>query len=153
MPARYTNNIIRQYHDAPGARHQGFKKTHNRIKSYYYFPKIKQRIREHIDACVDYIINKPVRHRPYSAIGEYQIPEEPFEEIAIDWITKLPASKDPLTNIKYDSIIVIVDRLTKYTKFVLYLEKSSIEVLAYSFLKAIIADYKIPKGIISDRDK
>ena len=46
-----------------------------------------------------------------------------------------------------------MDRLTKYAKFVPYLEKSSIEVLAYSFLKAVIIDYRMPKGIISDRDK
>ena len=86
-------------------------------------------------------------------MGEYRIPEELFEEIAMDWITKLLISKDLLTNVKYDSIMVIVDRLTKYAKFILYLEKSSTEALAYSFLKTVIADYRMPRGIISDRDK
>ena len=32
----------------------------------------------------------------------------------MDFITKLPKSKDPVTRITYDSIIVIVDRFTKY---------------------------------------
>ena len=41
----------------------------------------------------------------------------------------------------------------KYAKFVPYLEKSSTEALVYSFLKTIITDYRMPKGIISDRDK
>jgi hypothetical protein len=35
--------------------------------------------------------------------------------IALDFISKLPRTKDPLTGISYDSILVIVDRLTKYT--------------------------------------
>jgi hypothetical protein len=153
VPARQVNRIIRQQHDAPGAGHQGFKRTHDRMKNYYYFPKMKQRIREHIDTCVECITNKPNRHRPYGEMGEYRIPTEPFGEIAMDWIVKLPKSKDPLTHTKYDSIMVIVDRLTKYAKFVPYLEASSTEALAHSFMKHIIAEHGMPKAIISDRDK
>jgi hypothetical protein len=153
VPARQVHRIIREQHDAPGAGHQGFKRTHDRIKNRYYFPKMKQIIKEHIDTCIECCINKPSRHRPYGEMGEYRIPEAPFQEVAMDWIVKLPLSKDPLTQVKFDSIMVIVDRFTKYAKFVPYLEKSSTEALAYSFTKHIIADHGMPKSIISDRDK
>ena len=153
VPARQVNRIIRQQHNAPGSGHQGFKKTHDRIKNHYYFPKIKQRIREHIDTCIECIINKPNRHRPYGEMGEHLVPEAPFEHISMDWIVKLPGLKDPLTNTTFDSIIVIVDRFTKYAKFVPYLESSNTEALAYSFMKTIIADHGMPLSIVSDRDK
>jgi hypothetical protein len=153
VPTSQVDRIIRQGHDALGAGHQGFKRTHDRIKNHYYFPKMKQRIKEHVDTCVECIINKPSRHRPYGEMGEYRIPEVPFDSVAMDWIVKLPLSKDPLTGTKYDSIMVIVDRLTRYAKFVPYLESSSTEALAYSFCKTIIADHGMPKVIISDRDK
>jgi hypothetical protein len=86
-------------------------------------------------------------------MGEFLIPEEPFESIAMDWIVKLPQSKDPLTGTKYDSVMVIVDRLTKYVHFEPYLEKLSTEALAYSFNKCITANHGMPRNIISDRDK
>jgi hypothetical protein len=49
--------------------------------------------------------------------------------------------------------MVVVNRLTKYVHFELYLESLSIDVLAYSFNKCIIANHGIPRNIISDRDK
>jgi hypothetical protein len=71
----------------------------------------------------------------------------------LDFITKLPKSKEPLTGISYDSILVIVDRLTKYTHLVPYKEASTAEELAYTFMKTIIAQHGTPDEIISDRDK
>ena len=40
----------------------------------------------------------------------------------MDFITKLLPSKDLVTGIEYDSILIIVDRLTKWTYFLLYKE-------------------------------
>ena len=71
----------------------------------------------------------------------------------MDWIVKLPKSKDPLTGVQYDSIFVIVDRFTKYAKFEPYLESSSTDALAYTFTRIIIANHGMPRSIISDRDK
>ncbi len=40
----------------------------------------------------------------------------------MDFVIKLPRSVDPVTNDKYDLIIVIVDKLTKYAIIILYKE-------------------------------
>jgi hypothetical protein len=40
----------------------------------------------------------------------------------MDFITKLPASKDSVTGVKYNSILTIVDRLTKWSYFLPYNE-------------------------------
>jgi hypothetical protein len=45
--------------------------------------------------------------------------------IAIDFIVKLPPSKEPITNTVFDSIWVIVDRLTKAVYFIPYKEGSN----------------------------
>ena len=41
----------------------------------------------------------------------------------MDFIVKLPLSKDIITDIKYNSILVVVDRLTKYAHFIPWKEK------------------------------
>jgi len=58
-----------------------------------------------------------------------------------------------MTKVKYDSILVITDRLTKCAYFINYLESSNAEDLTYTFLRVIFANYRMPETIISDRDK
>jgi len=58
-----------------------------------------------------------------------------------------------MTNVVYDSILVITDRLTKYGHFIPYKEASDAVELAYTFLKVIIANHGLLEEIISDRDK
>ena len=51
---------------------------------------------------------------------------------------KLLKLKEPLTGVIYDSIMIIIDRLTKYTHLMLYKEASNAEELAYAFIKTIV---------------
>ena len=71
----------------------------------------------------------------------------------MDFIVKLPLSKDTITDIKYNSILVVVDRLIKYAHFIPWKEKGNAKDLAKMILKEIIANHGIPQSIISDRDK
>ena len=80
-------------------------------------------------------------------------PKGAWKAIVLDFITKLPLLKDLMTKVKYDSILVITDRLTKYAYFILYLESSNAKDLTYTFLRVIFANYRMPETIISDRDK
>jgi hypothetical protein len=73
--------------------------------------------------------------------------------IVLDFVVKLLLSRDLITKIEYDSILVITDRLIKYTYIILYLEASIIEDLAYTFLRIIIANYSALEEIISDKNK
>ncbi len=50
----------------------------------------------------------------------------------------LPKSKDLLIGVVYDSILVIVDRLSKYALFVLYLEVLNIEQLVDIVIRVLI---------------
>jgi hypothetical protein len=71
----------------------------------------------------------------------------------MDFIVKLPVFKEPGTDQSYDSIFIVTDRLIKYGYFILYRKDMSAEDLAYLFNKHVISQYKVPKRIISDRDK
>ena len=71
----------------------------------------------------------------------------------MDFVVKLPKSKDPATQDTFDSIIVIVNKLTKYAIMVPFKESYKADQLAFVLLDRLIRDYSIPKSIISDRDK
>ena len=71
----------------------------------------------------------------------------------LNFVTKLLPFKKLITGVIYDSIIVVTDRLTKYTYFILYFENFSAKDLAYIFYKHVITNHGFSQRIISDRDK
>jgi hypothetical protein len=58
-----------------------------------------------------------------------------------------------MTGVIYDSIMIVTDRLTKYTYFIPYLESSSAKDLVYMFYKHVMANHGFSQRIISNRDK
>jgi len=73
------------------------------------------------------------------------IPEKPWTHISADFITKLPLAQG------YDSILVVVDRLTKMVHFIPTMEKTSAEGLARLFRDNVWKLHGLPESIISDR--
>jgi hypothetical protein len=73
-----------------------------------------------------------------------QAPREAWQDVALDFVTKLSLSKELMTGVIYNFIIVVTDRLTKYVYFIFYFESSSAEDLAYIFYKYIVANHGFP---------
>ena len=65
--------------------------------------------------------------------------------MSIDFIVKLLISKEPMTGTEYNSILVIIKRLTCYKIFILYIEASTVEDLAYIVSKCVVTTYRMPK--------
>ncbi|GKA74511.1 putative reverse transcriptase domain-containing protein [Tanacetum coccineum] len=76
-----------------------------------------------------------------------EIPEWKWEEIAMDFVTKLPR-----TSSGYDTIWVIVNRLTKFAHFLPMHEDYKMDRFARLYLNEIVARHGVPISIISDRD-
>jgi hypothetical protein len=70
-----------------------------------------------------------------------QAPRGVWQDVALNFMTKLPLSKELMTGIIYDSIMIVTDRLTKYTYFIPYLESFLAENLAYIFYKHVVANH------------
>ncbi len=71
----------------------------------------------------------------------------------MDFIVKLPKLKDLVLGVQHNSILVIVDRLTKYLYFIPYSESINAEQLGYLVLNRLVRYYRIPMVFITDRDK
>ncbi|GJS71903.1 putative reverse transcriptase domain-containing protein [Tanacetum coccineum] len=76
-----------------------------------------------------------------------EIPEWKWERITMDFVTGLPR-----TSSGYDSIWVIVDRLTKSAHFLPMKKTDSMEKLTQQYLKEVVCRHGVPLSIISDRD-
>jgi hypothetical protein len=89
----------------------------------------------------------------YKIIQSPDILKTPWTLIVLDFVIKLLLLQDLITGVKYDSILVIMDKLTKYIYIILYLEASIAEDLVYAFLRVVVANYNTLEEMISDRNK
>nr|GEW41318.1 reverse transcriptase domain-containing protein [Tanacetum cinerariifolium] len=85
--------------------------------------------------------------RPSGLLVQPAIPKWKWDNITMDFITKLPKSSQG-----FDTIWVIVDRLTKSAHFLSIREKDPLDKLARLYLNRIVARNGIPVLIICDRD-
>ncbi|GJX68536.1 putative reverse transcriptase domain-containing protein [Tanacetum coccineum] len=90
---------------------------------------------------------KAEHQKPSGLLQQPEIPVWKWERITMDFITKLPRTPSG-----YDSIWVIVDRLTKSAHFIPMNEKYKMEKLTRLYLKEIVCRHGVPVLIISDRD-
>ncbi|GKE41319.1 reverse transcriptase domain-containing protein, partial [Tanacetum coccineum] len=90
---------------------------------------------------------KAKHQKPLGLLVQPEIPQWKWDNITMDFVTKLPKSSQ-----SYDIIWVIVDRLTKSAIFVPVRETDPIEKLARMYLKEVVTRHGIPVLIICDRD-
>ncbi|GKF36436.1 putative reverse transcriptase domain-containing protein, partial [Tanacetum coccineum] len=89
-----------------------------------------------------------VEHQtPSGLLVQSEIPQWKWDNITIDFITKLPK-----TSSGYDTIWVIVDCLTKSAHFLPMKENDPMERLTRLYLKEVVTRYGIPVSIICDFD-
>jgi len=124
-----------------------------RLARIYYFPGIRKMVEEIIGNCDTCIRNKLSRHALYGLIKSPDTPARAWKLIALDFITELLLSIDPTTSIKYNAILVITDRLTKYAYFLLWKTTATAEDIAYELIRTIIANHEVPDEIILNRNK
>jgi hypothetical protein len=59
----------------------------------------------------------------------------------LDFVIKLSLFRELMTEVIYDFIIIVIDRLTKYAYFISYFESSLAKDLAYIFYKYVVANH------------
>nr|GEU98359.1 putative reverse transcriptase domain-containing protein [Tanacetum cinerariifolium] len=85
-------------------------------------------------------------HKPSGLLQQPEIPVWKWERITMDFIVGLPRTPSG-----YDSIWVIVDRLTNSTHFLPVKMTDSMEKLTQLYLKEFVCRHGVPISIISDR--
>ncbi|GJX86454.1 putative reverse transcriptase domain-containing protein [Tanacetum coccineum] len=83
----------------------------------------------------------------FGLLQQPEIPVWKWERITIDFVSRLPRTPSG-----YDTIWVIVDRLTKSAHFLPMKKTDSMEKLTRLYLKEIVCRHGVPVSIISDRD-
>ncbi|GJW98702.1 putative reverse transcriptase domain-containing protein [Tanacetum coccineum] len=117
------------------------------LKKLYWWPNMKDEIVTYVSKCLICAKVKAEHQNQSGLLQQPEIPKWKWEKITMDFVSGLPRTPSG-----YDSIWVIVDRLTKSAHFLPMKKTDSIEKLAQLYLKEIVCKHGVPTSIISDRD-
>ncbi|GKD56988.1 putative reverse transcriptase domain-containing protein, partial [Tanacetum coccineum] len=139
--------IMHESHKSKYSIHPGSEKMYQDVKKLYWWPNMKADIATYVSKCLTCARVKAEHQRPSGLLVQPEIPEWKWDNITMDFITKLPKSSHG-----FDTIWVIVDRLTKSAHFLPIRENDPLDKLARLYLNRIVARHGIPALIICDRD-
>ncbi|GJW55496.1 putative reverse transcriptase domain-containing protein [Tanacetum coccineum] len=139
--------IMDEAHKSRYSVHPGADKMYYDLRDMYWWPGMKRDIATYVSKCLTCAKVKAEHQRPSGLLQQPEIPEWKWENITMDFITKLPRTRNG-----HDAIWVVVDRLTKSAHFLAIREDYSTEKLARLYTDEIVARHGVPVSIISDRD-
>ncbi|GJS90886.1 putative reverse transcriptase domain-containing protein [Tanacetum coccineum] len=139
--------IMHESHKSKYSIHPGSDKMYQDMKKLYWWPNMKADIATYVSKCLTCAKVKAEHQRPSGLLVQPKIPEWKWDNITMDFVTKLPK-----TSQGYDTIWVIVDRLTKSAIFTPMRETDPLDKLARMYLKEVVTRHGIPVLMIYDRD-
>ena len=138
-------DLMKMHHDDPLAGHYGVAKTFELLSRNYYFPQMHSYVKKYVSTCDLCSRGKAPRHLKHGELAPLPAPSGPWKGISCDFITDLPESEG------YDSVFVVVDRLTKMSHFVPCHKTTTAPEFARILLDHVIRLHGIPDSIVSDR--
>jgi hypothetical protein len=138
--------ILKEAHETTYSIHLGSEKMYQDLKKRFWWYGMKWEIAEYVAVCDSCQRIKAEHQRPARLLQPLQIPQWKWDEIEMDFIVGLPR-----TRTSYDSIWVVVDRLTKAAHFIPVKTTYNSVVLAELYMSRIVCLHGVPKKIVSDR--
>ena len=137
--------ILDEAHTSRLSIHPGSNKIYQDLKQQFWWTRMKREIAKYVSECDICRRVKASHLRPAGTLQPLSIPEWKWEDISMDFIVGLPRTQKG-----YDSIWVIVDRLTKSAHFLPVKTIYRIKKYAELYMDHILCLHGVPKTIISD---
>jgi hypothetical protein len=110
---------------------------------------MKRDITQYVTTCPTCIVSKYTHQHPAGLLQPIPLPERRWQQVTIDFISGIPTT----SNHSYDMIMVVVDRVSKYSHFIPCYTANSSKDIAWYLYDHIIRLHGVPEVIISDRDR
>ncbi|GJX08827.1 reverse transcriptase domain-containing protein [Tanacetum coccineum] len=138
--------IMHESHKSKYSIHPGSDKMYQDLKKLYWWPNMKAEITTFVSKCLTYAKVKAECQKPSGLLVQPVIPVWKWENITMDFVTKLPK-----TSTGQDIIWVTVDRITKSVYFLPMKETVSMEKLTRQYLKEVVSRHGVPTDGQSER--
>ena len=141
-------SLIAEHHDPPSKGHPGIARTAERLLRSYWWPGLARDVKEYVLKCAECQRNKSKTVKPGGLLQPMPIPNCKWESVGMDFIVGLPC-----TEAGYDSVLVVIDRLSKMVHLIPTTSTVTAAEVAKLFVQNVVRLHGVPKSIVSDRDK
>jgi len=139
--------ILKEFHVNPSSGHLGYQKMLTVVNKFYYWLNTKKKVVEFVMICLEYYwVKAEFKHRG-GLVQPIMIPKWKWEVTSMDFIIGLPR-----TLRQHDSIMVVVNRLSKVAHFNPVKPTYSASEVEQVFIMEIMRLHGFPKNIVLDRD-
>ncbi|WVZ89004.1 hypothetical protein U9M48_035468 [Paspalum notatum var. saurae] len=138
--------ILSEAHDTTYSIHPSSTKMYYDLKEMFWWYGMKRAVAEYMAICDTCQHVKAEHQRPACLLLPLKVPEWKWEKITMDFIVGLPRTQK-----SYNSIWVVVDRLTKVAHFIPVNTTYFGVKLAELYISRIVCLHGVLKRIISDR--
>jgi hypothetical protein len=140
-------NILQALHSSGIGGHSGIQGTYHRVKQLFAWPALKKSVQQYVQSC-EICQQAKTEHVKYPGLLQpLPIPQQAWEIVSLDFIEGLPSSEN------YNTILVVVDKFTKYGHFLALSHPFTALKVAQLFFSQIYKLHGLPRMIISDRDR
>jgi hypothetical protein len=138
-------NVITHLHESSSAGHRGAASTLAEALDRFWWKRIRQDVKDFCERCV---VCRRAKIQPQMAATLYplHVPPRPWIIIGLDYLPQLLVSHG------LDSVLIVVDHLTRMAHFMPCRETVIAEEAANSFLHGVYRLHGLPLVLISDRD-
>jgi hypothetical protein len=144
--AEVCQQILDEAHLSRYSIHPGSTKMYQDFKQHYWWTKMKIEIAHYVAKCDTCRRVKAIHMKVAGPLQSLLIPTWKWEDISMDFIVGLPKTAKG-----FDSVWVIIDRLTKKAHFLPVKTDHPVVVYAQLYIARILSLHGIPKTIVSDR--
>jgi hypothetical protein len=137
--------ILDEAHLSRYSIHPGSTKMYQDLKQHYWWTKMKIEIARYVAKCDTCRRVKAIHLKVVGPLQSLLIPTWKWEDISMDFILGLPKTAKG-----FDSIWVIIDRLTKTAHFLPVKVKYPVVAYAELYIARILSLHGVPKTIVSD---
>jgi hypothetical protein len=139
------HQILDEAHLSRYSIHPGSTKMYQDLKQHYWWTKMKIEIACYVARCDTCRRVKAIHMKTAGPLQYLPIPTWKWEDISMDFIVGLPR-----TTKGFDSIWVVIDRLTKIAHFLPVKTKYLVVAYAELYIARILRLHGVPKTIVSD---
>jgi hypothetical protein len=82
--------LIKEHHDTPLAGHPGRSKTFDLLSRRYYWKTMRKQVDRYVWSCAECQKSRTSRHASFGVLRPLPVPDKPWEDISMDFVTGLP---------------------------------------------------------------
>ena len=142
--------MISCHHNDLLAGHFDIDKTKELVGRKYYCLSLRRDVKNYVRGCEICLTSKAVRHKLSRDLQSLLVPTHCWKNLSLNFVTGLPLSADWKSN-NYDSILVIINELTKMMHYKLVKVTIDTPGVAKVIINVVVWHYGLPDSIMTNR--